>query len=825
MWAQQSGGVRRIDGRGRAVTAGRLGRVGGLVALLLAGGCGGGGGGGGGVPDAGPADAGGGRGHLTGTLSPVAPSTASATPGGASGPPAALVEAVRSHFAAAPGPSVRRLPAGQAPAPLGDADFVPGVVLVRLRGGDASALAHLASIPGLGGYRFEPDVWAGPDVLTVRVTDAAQPGRALGPAETRTVTARLAASGRLASAEPNLRHALRRVPDDPLFELQWHYRQIGLPAAWDVTTGSSDVVVAVIDDGVNAHPDLSDRLLGGYDMVSDTKYSGDGDGRDPDPSQVTGADGGRSLWHGTHVAGTIGAITNNGYAVSGVDWACRLLPIRVIGVSASDGSQGTSVDVIAGMNWAVGIDVPGVPPNDHPADVLNLSLGGGPTIQAEQDAIDAAVARGAVVVVAAGNDDADAAGTSFGGYDHVLVVGAAGFQGARASYSDFGDTVDLMAPGGAYETDANADGYPDAVLSTWLGDDGVSPEAFFLAGTSMAAPHVSGIAALMKGLDPTLTPAALEQVLKQTADPAGQCAEGCGAGLVNAAAAVRAVAAGGPGGPAVPALSADRVSVGGASTARLFLYDAGGAPLDWSAEVVDQPALTLAGPASGRLEAGASTSLDLAIDRTALADGTYQGTLVVTGAGGAGEARASIVFTVGATKSTDVGDLVVATVALDANQDLLEGGRTTTTAADGYAFDLESEAGDWYVVAVGDRDGNGEIDLLGFWRTLDSVETITVPDGGTVPGVDFVVAPYEYGHGTVPCGALRTCIEHCAGDAACIAACPVSDGCQSCLDGEITPCTDASGCAADDLACACAACPDPFAQCYGPLYCETRTGG
>lgn len=178
------------------------------------------------------------------------------------------------------------------------------------------------------------------------------------------------------------------VPNDPQYTNQWHYKGtygIDAPAAWDIITGSTDIVVAVIDTGICNHADLAGRYLPGYDFVSDVLVANDGGGRDGDASDpgdwITAAEDGSgyfagcgasdSSWHGTHVAGTIGAASNNNFGVAGINWVSKILPVRVLGKCG-----GNTSDIIDGMRWAAGLTVAGVPANPYPAKVLNMSLGG-----------------------------------------------------------------------------------------------------------------------------------------------------------------------------------------------------------------------------------------------------------------------------------------------------------------------------------------------------------------------------------------------------------------------------------------------------------------
>lgn len=302
------------------------------------------------------------------------------------------------------------------------------------------------------------------------------------------------------------------MPNDALYGFQWHFPAINLSEAWDITTGAADVVVAVVDTGILhsfsspalTHPDFIGKVVPGYDFMSSASIALDGDGRDPDPYDVGDNPSGQSSYHGSHVAGTIAAATNNGVGVAGVDWQASILPIRALGAGG-----GTLFDVVEGTLWAAGHPIDGVPDNANPAHVINLSLGGAYTCTPfEQDAFDLIAAsspRRAIVVVAAGSENMDAASFSPASCRNVITVGATDLRGDRAPYSNYGTRIDVMAPGGDMSVDRDGDGFADGVLSTLKRD---SDNAFlygFYEGTSMASPHVAGVASLMKSLDRDIT--------------------------------------------------------------------------------------------------------------------------------------------------------------------------------------------------------------------------------------------------------------------------------------------------------------------------------
>jgi len=350
-------------------------------------------------------------------------------------------------------------------------------------------------------------------------------------------------------ADPVLRkHALAEaVSNDPLFDQQWGLSDlvsgINVSNAWAIGSGLPGITVAVVDTGILPHPDLAGRILPGFDFVSDAENARDGNGRDSDPRdegdwKADGDCGGfpseDSFWHGTFIAGQIAANTNNGIGIAGIASNASIVPVRVLGKCG-----GTDEDVFEGMLWAAGVEIAGVAPNANPAKVINLSLGGfGNCTQAIQEAIDGAMAQGAVVVAAAGNDAADVAAFSPANCSGVITVGAHNRAGERTFYSNFGRRIDLSAPSGD-------GGLDDSTLST--ANDGKTvpgnPSFDSGIGTSFAAPLVSGVASLMLSKNALLTPGRLLSVLQGSAREFAQgspCRTGdlCGIGLLDAGVAV-----------------------------------------------------------------------------------------------------------------------------------------------------------------------------------------------------------------------------------------------------------------------------------------------
>ncbi|MGZ3429907.1 MAG: S8 family serine peptidase, partial [Polyangia bacterium] len=407
------------------------------------------------------------------------------------------------------------------------ADFVPGRVIVQWRS-PAAARRHQGTVV------FKRTM--APDRQLLETTPTA--------AATLALVDQLNADPDVEYAEPDYvrhRYGTPTTPSDPLFSKQWALPMIKAPQAWgDGYRGSADVTVAIIDTGWVAHPEIADRVAGGYDFITDPANAGDGDGRDADATDTGDSTDQSSALHGTHVAGIIAAKSDNGVGVAGLDWNCRLVIARALGITHG---TGVDSDISDAIRWAAGLHVDGAPDNPYPADVINMSFGGAGFSQSMQDAIHDAVAAGAVVVAAAGNLGIDAKGDSPAGLDGVITVGAVDMTGTIASYSNYGEVVALMAPGGSPLRDPDT-GAPLGVLST-IELVGSGFTYTYYAGTSQAAPFVSGTVALMRGVHPHLSAADAKRLLRAGADPAAQCRspadptqQGCGAGLVNVDASV-----------------------------------------------------------------------------------------------------------------------------------------------------------------------------------------------------------------------------------------------------------------------------------------------
>jgi thermitase len=291
------------------------------------------------------------------------------------------------------------------------------------------------------------------------------------------------------------------TPNDPSFSRQWNMTKINAPAAWDVSSGSASTTIAIVDTGIDlAHPDLQSKIVAGYDFVNNDSTAQDDEG------------------HGTHCAGIAAALSNNAVGVAGVNWQARLMPVKVLDNQGS----GSFSNVASGITWAA----------DHGATVISMSLGGSGVSDALRDAVNYAYSRGVIIVAAAGNEYTQGNPVSYpAALEHVIGVAATTTSDGHAYYSNTGFYVDIAAPGGdssgsIYSTLWNASGSTYGTMS----------------GTSMATPHVAGLAAMLKGINGSLTPEAVEWVMQYTAVDLGAAGRDdvFGWGRINMLAAVNA---------------------------------------------------------------------------------------------------------------------------------------------------------------------------------------------------------------------------------------------------------------------------------------------
>jgi len=542
-------------------------------------------------------------------------------------------------------------PTREAAVTAAQAEAAPGTPAERLIVGYKSGAAEAKSNKAAEADAAAKGEEAGEDLDFERRLGSGAALVGLGENLSRTdvadVVAEYRADPQVAYVVPDRLNKPLATPNDTEYSKQWDLFEttagMNVPGAWDVATGSG-VTVAVIDTGYVTHSDLGANIVAGYDFISDATVGNDGNGRDSNPADpgdwtaanecASGDPAYGSSWHGTHVAGTIAAVTNNGKGVAGIAYGAKVSPLRVLGKCG-----GYDSDIIDAITWASGGTVSGVPANANVAKVINMSLGGGGACStATQSAINAAVNRGTTVVVAAGNSNANASGYSPASCANVISVAAADRQGNRSYYSNYGSVVDIAAPGG--ETNSVA---ANGILSTLnSGAQGPSAENYdYYQGTSMAAPHVAGLAALMKSANPALTPAQIESAIKTNSRALpGTCSGGCGAGLADAAKTVQAVS--GSGG-----------STGGTtftSTSAVSIPDNGAA--------IESP-ITVSGRSGN-----APSALQVGVDITH----TYRGDLVVDLVAPDGST-----YRLKSASSSDSADNVIATYTVNASGETANG--------------------------------------------------------------------------------------------------------------------------------------------------------
>ncbi|MGQ9698000.1 MAG: S8 family serine peptidase [Armatimonadota bacterium] len=378
--------------------------------------------------------------------------------------------------------------------------FVPGRLLVKLiRGASPEAVFREFSVQPV-------ELLHGIDTWIVKVPE----GKELE------LTRRMSKDIRVVYAEPDHYVYECALPNDPMFEkYQWNLRKVSAPEAWEITTGSSGITIAVLDTGIDAgHPEFVGKLVSGVNALLGTGPPTDNRG------------------HGTHVAGIAAALGNNGVGVAGVAWGAKIMAVKVL----DTGGRGSDSTIARGINWAV----------DNGAKVVNLSVGGNAFSSTVNGAVKRARRLGVILIAAAGND------YLFGNprvypaaYEGVVGVGATNDRDVRASYSQVGDWVDLVAPGGDPAGEADAD--PNHwVLSTWARSRGTGYA--MAAGTSQASPVVAGLAGLIWSVNPELTSDEVIDIIKDTAKDLGAPGWDAeyGYGRVDLGAAVRKAAGLGP---------------------------------------------------------------------------------------------------------------------------------------------------------------------------------------------------------------------------------------------------------------------------------------
>jgi serine protease len=691
------------------------------------------------------------------------------------------------------GASLYRLSVGQAtdstavPSLRLSDEFIPGELIVTLKGAgepgvktsqSESLLATRFGLRRKGGDASR--------AMLLRLPDDAEPfvaetmSRIRGAAAKRTAAAGQASGGtprrwrgasvaqqrridtllyaKLLRRDPNVRSAdlnrvmrTTRVPNDPGYQTQrWHYELIQLPGAWDLTTGNA-IRVAVVDTGIAAHPELgSTKVVDGRDLISDPGNQ-DGDGIDADPSDPGCGIAGGSIFHGTHVAGTIGARSDTipPSGVAGVSWGALIVPVRVL-----DGCSGTgsSFDVIQGIRYAAGLSNDSGTLPVQRAKVINLSLGSPGACDATTEDLLADVrAQGVAVVASAGNDATSAVQTP-ASCANVISVAAVGPLRTRASYSNFGATVDVAAPGGEMRDDVNGDGLPDGVFSTHASGGGaaVTPTFDLLQGTSMAAPHVSGVIALMLSLNADVTPADIDDLLLQGAltddiGPAGP--DELGMGLINARKALAAVDPSLPPQPPMLSVTPSSLAFGNiGTTADVIAANAGDGTLTISAVTATQPWLSAT---ESQVNADGLGRYTLSVNRSGLAEGSYSGvvTFAWNGETANGEpvsgepVNVNVLMEVTPVSSEpDAGQQYILLLDPDTSDNLAQVEVLADASSVPYRFE-DVQSREYIVLAGTDLNNDGFIcdpaEACGAYPVESAPQTISVDDD--IAGLDFVV--------------------------------------------------------------------------------------
>lgn len=642
-------------------------------------------------------------------------------------------------------------PQGAAHAMSTQAEFLPGQVLVKRT--DADSAAPQARAQSIGGD-WLAGVPGGVDLLDISTRAKAQVDGDLNGFQvsnselaakiaTLKTLKHMARQPGVSHVEPNLIRRISVVPNDEFFDEQWHYRLINLPQAWDITTGSPAVTVAVADTGVRLnHPDLIGKFdpldPNGFDFISDPQRSLDGDGIDgnaDDPGD--GSVAGNSSFHGTHVAGTVAAATDNGIGVAGAAWDTRIMPLRVLA------EVGSSFDIINAVLYAAGLPNASGQLPPRPADLINLSLGGDTASQSEQQAYADAINAGLIVIAAAGNSG-DERLSYPASYPGVVSVGAVGRQKQRAPYSQFNAQVDVVAPGGDV-TRSSLDG----ILSTLSDDSGaaIRDGIGFLQGTSMAAPHMAGVVALMKAVHPGLTPNELNQLLASGAITEDLGVAGrdnqFGHGLIDANLAVREAVRLASGEPPADnprlAVQPDALNFGNQlERLTVDVANVGTGDLALASVNADVEWLTVTPQAVSDDGLG---RYDVAVDRSALTAGVFSA--AITFVSDVNTVQVPVLVSVGnPTGNVDAGKQYVLLVD-EASGAVLDQDEVQAVAGR-YSFSFDAVPDGRYLLISGsDSDNDGLIcdggESCGAFPLLDSPRPVIV-EGGNVEVADFLVS-------------------------------------------------------------------------------------
>lgn len=614
-------------------------------------------------------------------------------------------------------------------------DFEPGEIIVKYR--DNVETRGLSAFSTVGNrvrdnlHTLNPD-----DVLGYSVSGYSSVSRSLfsgdvdAAAKERTLEAIEVLRQRddVEYAEPNYRVYPAALPSDPNYSKQAHYSQINAPAAWDITTGDSSVIVAVIDTGVMSnHPDLASKLVDGYDFIRSTSYSEDGDGMDSD-SNDPGDPAHGIAYHGTHVAGTIAANANNGEGGTGIAWDVKIMPLRAIAYES-----GSTLDLAEAIRYAAGLSNASNTLPSQRADIINMSLGTTANSSSVRNAIEEARAEGVIIVAASGNQSSTTANYP-AAYEEVLSVSSVGSTNELAWYSNYGTSISIAAPGGE-SGDANGDGKSDSIYST-RGNSSGSPSYGYMNGTSMATPHVAGVLALMKSVNPDLTPDDVDSLLisgQMTTDLGitGKDNE-TGYGLIDALKSVQAAQS-----PFI-STTASKLHLGLSTTPESITVEGytgtlGNVSVETSHAWLVATAYSVNGSGLG--------SYQVSIDRSGLSDGAYEGQ--VTFRLGSNSTKVVTVHALQATTDPD-SNLGHQYISLRKVSSGSANYQVSGTLSNGiYSFDFGSvEEGSYYLVTGSDEDNDGVIcevgESCGYFPSLTSPLSIDV--SGNLDNIDLVTS-------------------------------------------------------------------------------------
>ncbi len=644
-------------------------------------------------------------------------------------------------------------------------DFVADEILVKYRSGAGSMSA--ADTAAGSGYRVLEQSGRIENglLLRMKLTDTEKTGLSMSAQKERTLQEieRLKALPSVEYAQPNYIYKPLSIPNDPYYTdgSMWNYPLILVDHVWkeDLVNDLSSVVVAVIDTGIvrsngtksgSVHPDLTGIFVDEYDFISDTSISRDGDGRDADATDP-GDNGAYSSFHGTHVAGTIGALTNNGIGIAGVAGGygigkgVRIMPLRVLGAGG-----GTTFDIAAAVRYAAGDQ--SVASHLYKADVINMSLGSTADDPTLSSAISYAASQGVVMAAAAGND-----GTSSqyypAAYPEVISVSAVGIGAEITGYSNYGDTIEIAAPGGSFTYDLNFDNYPDGVWSTLAEYSGFGSvynvDVYALSqGTSMATPHVAAAAALVKAANAGLSASAIRKTLRNTAIDLGTTGKDdyYGYGLLNTYAAV------------TDALSQVQSPIlfpfpktlkfegtSPASKSAILKNIANSNSIVVTGITKDQGASWVSFSQSGTADA-TGMKVTVSVNTSGIADGsTHTERLKITWNDGFNDwtdyvyiLYNSIGFAGGA---ADVGDVYVVAIDYYSTSDVIQY-YTVTNINQSFVYSLTGlPTGTYIIGASTDRNNDGYIfefdDTYGFYPEILNVEPISYTKGDYISGIDF----------------------------------------------------------------------------------------